>query len=81
MRNLNKVLIFVSVKQKRYKVMKKYLVITTNEKYYTISALTSMSAAKKLTSFLLAKSNVTFNEIFEIIKSVEDFTDLTNLED
>lgn len=61
--------------------MKKYLVITTNEKYYTVNALTSMSAAKKLTSFLLAKSNVTFNEIFETIKSVENFTDLTNLED
>lgn len=60
--------------------MKKYLIITTNEKYYTVSALTSMSAAKKLTSFLLAKNNVTFNEIFETIKSVENFTDLTNLE-
>lgn len=60
--------------------MKKYLVITTNEKYYTISALTSMSAAKKLTYFLFAKNNVTFDEIFKTIKSIENFTDLTNLE-
>lgn len=44
-----------------------------------------MSAAKKLTAYLLKKSNVTFDEIFELVKNVEeniaDFTDLTNLED
>lgn len=80
MRNLNKVLIFVSVKQKRYKVMKKY---TNNEKYYLIEAISSMSAAKKLTSYLLKKSNVTLDEVFELIKNVENITDLTgfNLED
>jgi hypothetical protein len=35
--------------------MKKYLVITNNEKYYLIEAISSMSAAKKLTSYLLKK--------------------------
>lgn len=39
--------------------MKKYLVITNNEKYYLIEAISSMSAAKKLTSYLLKKNNVT----------------------
>lgn len=29
--------------------MKKYLFITNNEKYYLIEAISSMSAAKKLT--------------------------------
>jgi hypothetical protein len=33
--------------------MKKYLVITNNEKYYLIEAISSMSAAKKLTFYLL----------------------------
>lgn len=48
--------------------MKKYLVITNNE---------------KLTSYLLKKNNVTLNEIFELIKNVENIIDLTkfNLED
>lgn len=63
--------------------MKKYLVITNNEKYYLIEAISSISAAKKLTSYLLKKNNVTLNEVFELIKNVEDITDLTgfNLED
>lgn len=48
--------------------MKKYLVITTN---------------KKLTSYLLKKNNVTLDEVFELIKNIENITDLTgfNLED
>lgn len=71
MHNSNKVLIFVSVKQKRYKVMKKYLVITNNGNYYLIEAISSMSAAKKLTSYLLKKNKVTLDEIFELIKNVE----------
>lgn len=52
--------------------MKKYLIITTNEKYYLIEAISSISAAKKLTS----------DEVFELIKNVENITDLTgfNLE-
>lgn len=52
--------------------MKKYLVITNNE-----NAISSLSAAKKLTSYL------TLDEVFELIKNVEDITDLTgfNLED
>jgi hypothetical protein len=33
----NKGFIFVSVKQKDKRVMKKYLVITNNEKYYLIN--------------------------------------------
>lgn len=68
--------------------MKKYLVITNNEKYYNekyylIEAISSMSAAKKLTSYLLKKKNVTLDEIFELIKNVENIIDLTkfNLED
>lgn len=63
--------------------MKKYLVITTNEKYYLIEAISSINAAKKLTSYLLKKNNVTLDEIFELIKNVENITDLTgfNLED
>lgn len=63
--------------------MKKYLVITTNEKYYLIEAISSISAAKKLTSYLLKKNNVTLDEVFELIKNVENITDLTgfNLED
>lgn len=52
--------------------MKKYLVITNNEKYYIIEAISSMSAAKKLTSYLLKKDNVTLDEIFELIKEVEN---------
>lgn len=35
--------------------MKKYLIITNNEKYYLIEAISSMSEAKKLTSYLLKK--------------------------
>lgn len=63
--------------------MKKYLIITNNENYYLIEAISSMSAAKKLTSYLLKKNNVTFDEIFGLIKNVENITDLTgfNLED
>lgn len=61
--------------------MKKYLVITTSENYYLIEAISSMSAAKKLASYLLKKKNVTLDEVFELIKKVENITDLTNLED
>ena len=64
--------------------MKKYLVITNNEKYYLIEAISSISAAKKLTSYLLLKkNNVTLDEVFELIKNVENIIDLTkfNLED
>lgn len=63
--------------------MKKYLVITNDEKYYFIEAISSMSAAKKLTSYLLKEKNVTLDEIFKLIKNVEDVIDLTkfNLED
>lgn len=65
--------------------MRKYLVITNNKKYYLIEAISSMSAAKKLTSYLLKKKNVTLDEIFELIKNVEieNIIDLTkfNLED
>jgi hypothetical protein len=39
------------VKNKNNRVMKKYLVITNNENYYLIEAISSMSAAKKLTSY------------------------------
>ena len=62
--------------------MKKYLIITTNEKYYLIEAISSISAAKKLTSYLLKKNNVTLDEVFKLIKNVENITDLTgfNLE-
>lgn len=62
--------------------MKKYLIITTNGKYYLIEAISSISAAKKLTSYLLKKNNVTLDEVFELIKNVENITDLTgfNLE-
>lgn len=62
--------------------MKKYLVITNNEKYYLINAISSLSAAKKLTSYLLKKKLVTLDEIFELIKNIEDIIDLTgfNLE-
>lgn len=62
--------------------MKKYLIITINEKYYLIEAISSISAAKKLTSYLLKKNNVTLDEVFELIKNVENITDLTgfNLE-
>lgn len=62
--------------------MKKYLVITNNENYYLIEAISSMSAAKKLTSYLLKKNNVTLDEVFELIKDVENIIDLTkfNLE-
>ena len=63
--------------------MKKYLVITNDEKYYLIEEIASMSAAKKLTSCLLKKNNVTLDEVFELIKNVENIIDLTkfNLED
>lgn len=64
--------------------MKKYLIITNNEKYYLINAISSLSAAKKLTSYLLKKNFVTLDEVFKLIKNVEeDITDLTgtNLED
>lgn len=46
--------------------------ITTNEKNYFIEAISSMSAAKKLTSYLLKKNNVTLDEVFKLIKNVED---------
>lgn len=48
--------------------MKKYLIITTNEKYYLIEAISSISANEKLTSYLLKKNNVTLDEVFELIK-------------
>lgn len=62
--------------------MKKYLVIINNENYYLIEAISSMSAAKKLTSYLLKKNNVTLDEVFKLIKNVENIIDLTkfNLE-
>jgi len=34
------------VKNKNNRVMKKYLIITNNENYYLIEAISSMSAAK-----------------------------------
>lgn len=52
--------------------MKTYLVITNNEKYYLVEAISPMSAAKKLTSYLLKKNDVTSDEVFELIKSVEN---------
>lgn len=61
--------------------MKKYLVITNNEKYYLINVISSLSAAKKLTSYLLKKNVISLDEVFELIKNVENITDLTNLED
>lgn len=63
--------------------MKKYLIITNNENYYLIKAISSINATKKLTSYLLKKNNVTLDEVFELIKNVENITDLTgfNLED
>jgi hypothetical protein len=63
--------------------MKKYLIITNSEKYYLIEAISSMSAAKKLTSYLLKKNKVTLDEVFKLVKNVEDIMDLTkfNLED
>lgn len=71
------------MKNKNNRVMKKYLVITNDEKYYLIEAISSMSAAKKLTSYLLKKNKVTLDEVFELIKNVENITDLTgfNLDD
>lgn len=57
--------------------MKKYLIITNNEKYYLINAISTLSAAKKLTSYLLKKKLVTLDEIFELIKNVENIMDLT----
>ena len=53
------------------------------KKCYLIEAISSISAAKKLTSYLLKKNNVTLDEVFELIKNVENITDLTgfNLED
>lgn len=78
-----KVFIFAYRKTKNNRVMKKYLVITNNEKYYLINAISSMSAAKKLTSYLLKKNDVTLDEVFKLIKNVENIVDLTksNLED
>lgn len=63
--------------------MKKYLVITNTENYYLIEAISSIGAAKKLTSYLLKKDNVTLDEVFELIKDIENIIDLTkfNLED
>nr|UVM99941.1 MAG: hypothetical protein [Bacteriophage sp.] len=62
--------------------MKKHLVITNNENYYLIEAISSMSAAKKLISYLLKKNNVTLDEVFDLIKNVKNIMDLTkfNLE-
>ena len=53
------------------------------KKYLVIEAISSMSAAKKLTFYLLKKNNVTLDEVFELIKNVENIIDLTkfNLED
>lgn len=53
--------------------MKKYLVITNNENYYPIKAISSMSTAKKLTSYLLKKNNVTLDEVFELIKKCREY--------
>lgn len=80
MHNSNKGFIFVSVKQKDNRVMKK---VFNNEKYYLINAISSLSAAKKLTSYLLKKTCITLDEVFELIKNVENITNLTgfNLED
>lgn len=63
--------------------MKKYLIITNDENYYLIEAISSMSAAKKLTSYLLKKNDVTLDEVFKLVKNVENIVDLTksNLED
>lgn len=60
--------------------MKKYLVITNNGKYYLIEDISSMSAAKKLTSYLLKKNNVTLDEVFELI-NVENIIDLTKFKE
>lgn len=60
--------------------MKKYLVITNNRKYYLIEDISSMSAAKKLTSYLLKKNNVTLDEVFELI-NVENIIDLTKFKE
>ena len=49
--------------------MKKYLVITNNENYYLINVISSLSAAKKLTSYLLKKTCITLDEVFELIKN------------
>lgn len=48
-----------------------------------LKLFSSISAAKKLISYLLKKNNVTLDEVFELIKNVENITDLTrfNLED
>lgn len=80
MHNSNKGFIFVSVKQKDNRVMKK---VFNNEKYYLINAISSLSAAKKLTSYLLKKTCIILDEVFELIKNVENITNLTgfNLED
>ena len=45
--------------------MKKYLVITS---IILFNAISSLSAAKKLTSYLLKKTCITLNEVFELIK-------------
>lgn len=57
--------------------MKKYLFITNNDKYYLVEAISSMRAAKKLTSHLLKKNDVTLDEVFELIKNVDKIIDLT----
>lgn len=63
--------------------MKKYLFITNNENYYLVGAISPMRAAKKLTSHLLKKNDVTLDEVFELIQNVKNIIDLTkfNLED
>nr|UWG12706.1 MAG: hypothetical protein [Bacteriophage sp.] len=53
------------MKNKNNRVMKKYLVI---------EAISSMSAAKKLISYLLKKTCITLDEVFELIKNVENIT-------
>lgn len=50
--------------------MKKYLVIIN---YYLIKAISSMSAAKKLTSYLLKN----LDEVFELIKNIGNIINLT----
>lgn len=58
--------------------MKEYLVIINNEKYYLINVISSLSVAKVNILFI----SITLDEVFELIKNVENITDLTrfNLE-
>lgn len=44
--------------------MKKYLVITNNKKYYLIEAISSISAAKKLTILFIKEKQCNFRRSF-----------------